>query len=202
MKRLIGAFIILFSLPAFGQDATDTIRLNFLYGSIPAKGYKKSEPKYFGGLKGGHVNIECNGRILDFTPKGNCPILPNDKKPKGGFSVNSSVHWDTASSKWITVKIPVTKEQLQELDTLFDTYSQRSPYDYAVFGMRCAAASYDVLAEVGIFKKLSQKNNIISNFYPKLLRKRVLKWAEEHNYEISYHEGRPSRKWESDEGLF
>lgn len=202
MKRLLGAFILVCSLPAFGQVATDTIKLNFLYGSIPAKGHKEKEPKYFGGLKGGHVNIEANGRVLDFTPKGNCPVLPNDKNPKGGFSINSSVYWDTASSKWATVKIPVTKEQLLYLDTLFSQYSQKSPYDYAVFGMRCAAASYDVLSEVGIFKPLSQKNNIISHFYPKLLRKRVLKWAKDNNYPVEYHTGRNSRKWESDEGIF
>jgi hypothetical protein len=182
--------------------APDTIRLNFLYGSVPAIGHKKSEPKWFGGLKGGHVNIEAKGRVLDFKPFGNCPIVPNQKKPTGGFVINRNVHWDTSSTKWISISIPVTSAQMRELDSLFDNYSQKTPYDYAVFGMRCAAASYDVLSDIGLMKPLSNKNNIINHFYPKLLRKKMLKWAQKNNYPIRYHEGRSTRKWENDEGLF
>jgi len=186
---------------ATAQDLTDTIQLHFLYGSVPSKGYKQSEKKLFGGIKGGHVNIEANGRILDFL-SGNCPILPENKRPTGGFYIKNSVYWDTATNKWLTIKIPVTREQLTALDTLFEQYAKETPYDYAVFGMRCAAASYDVLSEVGLVKKVPEKNNIVKNFYPKLLRKRMQKLAEKNNYPIIYHEGRNSRKWETDKGIF
>lgn len=186
----------------FGQQYADTIRLNFLYGSVPAKGYSASEPKLFGGLKGGHVNIEVNGRVLDFKPGNPCAIIPNNSKPGGGFHLADRIYWDTATTKWMTIRIPVTQEQVEKLDSLFTDYASQTPYDYAVFGMRCAAASYDVLSEIGIVKKLSYKNNIIANFYPKLLRKRMLKWAKENNYSVTFHEGRTSRKWESDEGFF
>lgn len=201
MKFLV--FVCLFTLPfiAAGQVRTDTVHVHFLYGSVPAKGYKDTEKKLFGGIKGGHVNIEVNGRILDFLP-GNCPILPENNKPTGGFRINNGIYWDTATTKWISIKIPVSKEQLVHLEALFDIYSQETPYDYAVFGMRCAAASYDVLSEIGLMKKVSRKQNIIKNFYPKLLRKRMVKWAQENNYPIRYHEGKPTRKWESDKGLF
>jgi hypothetical protein len=88
-----------------------------------------------------------------------------------------------------------------ELEDLFETYSKKSPYDYAVFGMRCAAASYDLLSEIGLFRKISMKNNILTNFYPKLLRKRILKWAKKNNYPVQHHEGRSTRVWEKDEGI-
>jgi hypothetical protein len=201
MKSFVAAFLLLFSGACYAQPATDTIKLNFLYGSIPAKGYKGTEPKLFGGLKGGHVNIQANGRVLDFRPEGNCHILPANQKPNGGFFINSSIYWDTATTKWVSISIPVTRQQLLQLDSLFNQYAQKTPYDYAVFGMRCAAASYDVLSEAGLFKQLSNKNNIIAHFYPKLLRKKMLAWAKKNNYSIYFHEGKPSRKWEKDEGI-
>ena len=202
MKLPLLFALLLSASSLFAQKYADTIQLNFLYGSVPAKGFGKSEPKLFGGLKGGHVNIEVNGRVLDFKPGNPCAIVPNNSKPGGGFHLNSRVSWDTAISKWMTIQIPVTQEQLDGLDSLFTDYANQTPYDYAVFGMRCAAASYDVLSEVGILKKRSYKNNILVNFYPKLLRKRMLKWAKENNYTVTFHEGRTSRKWESDEGFF
>lgn len=181
--------------------AQDTIRLNFLYGSVPAKGYKDTEAKRFGGLKGGHVNIEANGKVLDFKPFGNCAVLPNNKKPTGGFELNSSVTWDTASDKFISILIPVTSEQMQDLDSLMEIYSKKTPYDYAVFGMRCAAATYDVLSEIGLFRELPLKENIVKHFYPKLLRKKMFKWAKKNNYTIIEHSGRETRKWEKDKGI-
>lgn len=201
MKFFFLAFLFQ-SLSCTGQLYTDTIKLNFLYGSVPAKGYKNEEPKWFGGLKGGHVNIEANGKVLDFRPNGQCAILPDNKKPNGGFYLSQSLYWDTATTKWVSIKIPVTRQQLLKLTDVFIDVATKTPYDYAVFGMRCAAASYDVLSEIGLVKKMSEKNNIISNFYPKLLRKRMLKWAKKNNYPVYYHEGRTSRKWETDEGVF
>lgn len=199
--KLLVAIGLLISTTSFSQAISDTIKLHFLYGSVPAKGYKKTEPKLFGAKKGGHVNIEANGRILDFLP-GNCPILPENRKPTGGFRINHAIYWDTSNTKWITINIPVTQQQMTQLEKIFDEYSQCTPYDYAVFGMRCAAASYDVLSEIGLVKKRSDRSNIVANFYPKLLRKRMIKWAIENDFPISYHQGRTSRIWESDEGIF
>jgi hypothetical protein len=193
------AFILLTSFASRSQS--DTIHLNFLYGSIPAEGYHLTEQKVFGGLKGGHVNIEVNGKVLDFSPNGNCAVLPLWKNPKGGFTIHDKLKWDTATSKWMTIKIPITHEQLQQLDSLIETYAHQTPYGYAVFGMRCAAATYDVLSEVGIFKRMSYKDNIVAHFYPKLLRKQAIRWAKVNNYDMQFHDGRNSRKWESDLGV-
>jgi hypothetical protein len=192
---------IFFFLPGISAVSQQTIQLNFLYGSKPAKGYKDSEAKHFGGLKGGHVNIEVNGRVLDFLP-GKCPLFPDNKNPSGGYYINSSVSWDTTTTKWMTVIIPVSPEKIKRLESIMDSFAKQTPYDYAVFGMRCAAASYDVLSEIGLVKPLRNSKNVVKHFYPKLLRKKMLKWALRNNYCVIKHDGRSSRKWESDKGLF
>ena len=184
--------------PAF-LSAQELIKIHFLYGSKPAKGYKDSESKAFGGIKGGHVNIEARGRVLDFMP-GKCPLFPDNKNPTGGYHINNSVYWDTSSNKWMTIEVPLNDSQLQMLQNLMDSFSNETPYDYAVFGMRCAAASYDVLSEIGLMKELPNGKNVTKNFYPKLLRKRMLKWARKNNYRVIYHEGNERRKWEKDKG--
>jgi len=183
----------------FAGDSTYTIKINFLYGSKPAKGYHEQEARLFGGIKGGHVNIEAGGRVLDFTP-GNNPLFPHNKRPSGGFSINQSVSWD-GDDKWKTVVVPVSEEQYIELQKVFDSVAAQTPYDYAIFGMRCAAASYDVLSKIGLFEEYTNSKNVATHFYPKLLRKKVLKWAGKNNYTVISNEGRPSRKWESDKGL-
>jgi hypothetical protein len=203
MRSLLLTILTLVFLNLSANDSTTTsyfIKLNFLYGSKPAKGFKKTESVYFGGLKGGHVSIEAGGRVLDFMP-GNNPLLPNKTKPTGGFRLNQSIYWDTTSSKWAFVYVPVSAEQYNKLQVLFDSLSAHTLYDYAIFGMRCAAASYDVLSMIDLFPELSIKQNVAVHFYPKLLRKKILKWAKENNYIIREHEGRSSRKWESDKGV-
>jgi hypothetical protein len=198
--RTILIFVSLFLFNfCFASDSTYTIKINFLYGSRPAKGFHQQESKLFGGIKGGHVNIEAGGRVLDFRP-GNNPLLPNNKKPSGGFSVNQTNRC-SSTDKWKTIVVPVSESQYMALQELFDSVAARTPYDYAIFGMRCAAASYDVLSKIGVFKEYPNKKNVITHFYPKLLRKKVLKWADENNYTIISNDGRPTRKWESDKGL-
>ncbi len=200
MKLFILLFFILSGSLASANDSLYVIRINFLYGSRPAKGYHQQEEKLFGGIKGGHVNIEAGGRVLDFRP-GNNPLFPNNKKPSGGFSINDSIYWNSTTDKWATVIVPVSEDQYILSQHIFDSVASKTPYDYAIFGMRCAAASYDVLSKVGLFKEYSNSKNVATHFYPKLLRKKVLKWADENNYTVITHNGRISRKWESDKGL-
>ena len=146
------------------------LKINFLYGSKPAKGFKKTESKYFGGLKGGHVNIESGGRVLDFLP-GKNPVLPVRRNPSGGYKLNTTAYKNKDQDKWVTIIVPLTEEQFIRLHKLFDSVAANTPYDYAIFGMRCAAASYDVLSEIGLFKKLSNKKNISKHFLPQTFKK-------------------------------
>lgn len=191
---------MLLATSCFGQK--DTLRIHFRYGSKPARGYKEIEKVWFGGLKGGHVSLELEERVLDFLP-GKNPLFPNHAQPSGDFKINDGLYWNQSNdNKHSVVSIPITQEQKEELMSLFAQWDSAAPYDYAILGMRCASATYDVLSRVGLVKPLSRKWNIVRHFYPKLLRKRIYKMAGHLGWPVRYYEGRRTRKWESDRGIF
>lgn len=182
------------------QAQQHTITVHFLYGSVPAKGFEKTEKKKLGGKKGGHVTIETGDSIIGFQPKGTCHIFGEKKNANGYFKAESKKLWqnDTIASKYASVIIPVNDEQYSCVKNTFDNYLEKAPYDYAVFGMRCAAASYDVLEKAGLVKKRSRFSKWATYFYPQLLRRRLLKLAKENNYAVVKHSGRNSRVWEKE----
>ena len=198
MNKLI--FIVSSFLLINTISAQQTIAVHFLYGSKPAKGYKGTEKKWFGGIKGGHVTIETGDSIIGFQPGGNCHVFGKKEKANGYFSAKQKTNWvkDTVSLKYTTVLIPVDEDRYAKLKGTLNNYLQKSPYDYAVFGMRCAAATYDVLEDAGIVKKRTRMGKWVSFFYPQLLRRRILKIANEHNYAIVKTNGRTSRVWEKE----
>ena len=184
----------------FGQNQ-HTIKVYFKYGSKPARHFKKTEEKYFGGIHGGHVSIGVDTAVIGFSFYYGYHIFPNNKKLNGVYNFEGihKFRKDTVGFKYTTFQISLTDTQYYKLNTIFNNYLfLRTPYDYALFGMRCAAAAYDVLSQIGIFKVRSRCCNIISNFYPKLLRKKMFKLAKKNNYTILKHAGRTSRKWERD----
>ncbi len=179
-------------------SAQNSIAVHFLYGSKPAKGFKQIEKKAFGGKKGGHVTIEEEDKIIGFQPGGNCHVFGSKKKANGYFRADDKTKWiaDTVSRKYSSVIIPLTTGQYSKVKNTLKAYLEKRPYDYAVFGMRCAAATYDILEDAGIVKRRSRFGKWSSFFYPQLLRRRILKLAEKNNYTVIKHPGRSSRQWE------
>ncbi|MDB5203028.1 MAG: hypothetical protein JWQ27_2437 [Ferruginibacter sp.] len=196
MKKLLFLFCLSFAVVA--THAQQNITVHFLYGSVPAKGQLKTEKKVFGGKKGGHVTIEAGDSIFGFQPKGTCHMIGMKKNANGYFKAEQKTYWtkDTVSKKYTSVVIPVTAEQYAHVKNTFDQYLQKSPYDYAFLGMRCAAASYDVLEDIGVVKKRSRVGKWLSFFYPQLLRRKMIKLAEKNEYALVKHEGRKTRNWE------
>lgn len=197
MKSLLLAFL----LPSFlyAQNAGGkTIKIHFLYGSKPAKGFKQQETKWFGGILGGHVTIEINSLVIGFAPIGKNHILPHSKETHASFQKENLTEWvkDTSGLKYTSVEIPVTDSAYAIILETIKNYSNQPPYDYAVFGMRCAAAAYDILGKAGLLKEHSRLVMVCKNFYPKPFRRRILKLALQNNYTITSHDGRKSRKWE------
>lgn len=180
--------------------AQQTIAVHFLYGSKPANKHKTSETKWFGGKKGGHVTIETGDSIIGFQPGGKCHLFGKKKNANGYFSNEEKQNWiiDTATLKYTSIIIPIDEGNYLKVKTVVNKYLKQSPYDYAVFGMRCAAATYDVLEETGIVKKRSLLGKWTSYFYPQLLRRRLLKIANTKNYTVIKNKGRNSRKWEKE----
>ncbi len=199
--------IIILCLSASLAHANDSlyIKVHFLYGSKPAPKYKDSERKWFGGVLGGHVGIEGDsGRVLNFVSGGKCHLFAEKTNRTSCFKEHCpdqfySIFGGNADSmKKTIVYIPVTAAQKQKFDSIAAVYKKQTPYDYAVFGMRCSAAAYDILGLLNIFPHYSHTKTYKKIFYPKLLRKRLLKKADENGWTVVKVDGTGRRVWEKD----
>jgi len=180
-------------------------KVHFLYGSKPKKEFQKSEPRWFGGIWGGHVGIEVDSNtVLDFVPEGKFHWIAKNKNPHCKFAVHAikdfyEIFGGTSKAvKKATVVIPITKQQKQKLDSITLAYTAKPPYDYAFIGMRCGSAAYNILAQLGILKQYSYGKTYRRIFYPRRLRKRLLKKAKENNWAITKQNGTERREWEED----
>lgn len=161
------------------------LKVHFLYGLKPKSEFKGTEPKWFGGKLGGHVGIESSSnRILNFVPHGSFHWFAKKKDKHSMYAVHDSSSFYSIlgghpdSVKKIVVIIPISLQQKNAFDSIAACYLKQTPYDYALFGMRCGAASYEILAQLGIMKRYSYRKTYRKIFYPKKLRKRLLKKAK------------------------
>jgi hypothetical protein len=201
MRFLSTCVLVCFLSFLYGQsDSTYLIKVHFLYGSKPLKKYKNTEPRFFGGLHGGHVSIEIDNTDYGFVPEGKFHIIPHKRSCHSAFITKPTNGRDpyTDKDKVGTFLIPVTREQHDTLLALVSGYCSAAPYDYAFFGMRCAAAAQDLLGRAGIVPRKGKVSNVFSTFYPKKLRKRMFRLAKKKNYKVISREGRKTRKWEKD----
>lgn len=176
------------------------IKVHFLYGSKPKKKYRDTEKPWFGGLHGGHVSIEIDSDVVGFIPVRSVHVMQKNYNKHSKFVSEELEGWakDTATLKYTTITIPVSKAQLDTIRKIHAAYLKNAPYDYAFIGMRCAAATHDILGRAGIVSWKPNKVNMFKNFYPKLLRKQLLKLAKKRGYAITRQPGRKTRKWERD----
>ncbi len=199
------AILFLTAAKLHAQD-TAYIKVHFLYGSRPLKAYKETEPRWFGGILGGHVGIESKeNQIVNFIPHGKFRLVAKNKIKHSRYVVDSfhrfysrlgGQHPD--STKQAIIIIPVTLQQKEKFDSIASVYLEKTPYDYAFVGMRCGAATYEILAKLGILKQFTPAKTITKIAYPKKLRKRLLRKAEENGWTVIRQEGTTRRKWESD----
>ncbi|MDQ3111628.1 MAG: hypothetical protein M3R17_17200 [Bacteroidota bacterium] len=176
------------------------LTIHFLYGSKPAHGCKATEKKCFGGIHGGHVSMQIDSSIFSFTPKYGWHIISRHHKIEGGYITEDAATWanDTSGNKYISIRIPLADSQYSALVNLEKELLAQSPYDYAFLGMRCASACADVLSHLGIVKHRSNFGLIRKHFYPKRLRRKLLRYAKKNNLEVTRTKGRKTRKWERD----
>ncbi len=198
--------VLLWTSTSFGHGQDSAfIRVHFLYGSKPRSAYRESEPKWFGGKLGGHVGVEI-GRdsILNFLPAGKFHVFGKKEDRHSRFAIHdhdgfySMFGGEPDSMKRAVVTIPITPQQRITLDSLAAAYLASTPYDYAFFGMRCGAATYDVLSQVDILKAYGRSALVRKIFYPKKLRKRLFRLAEQQHWHLECHTGSSRRKWERD----
>ena len=202
MKRYLVTLSLLFLLIGFSFGQTGkSINVYFLYGSRPALFHKNHEARYLGGKHGGHVTIGFDTLVIGFVPYKGFHVFAHRKHFKSTFRIEEIHQFlnDTFGSKYATFEIAVTDSQYGILTGVLTKYLNKNPpYDYAFLGMRCASATYDILSQMGIFEEKSRFSNIISNFYPKKLRRKMFSLAKINNYKVKTKKGRSSRKWEND----
>lgn len=198
-------FLGLFLSKAVICSASDStiLKVHFLYGSKPKKEHKSTELKWFGGLHGGHVGIETDSnKILNFVPNGTFHWFAKKDTRNSRFVLHNFEDFysifgsESKNVKKSIISVPISGAQKQLFDSIAAAYLTKTPYDYAFIGMRCGAAGYDILAQLGILPILNHKKMYRSIFYPKKLRKRVLKRAKIHNWSCKLEVGIATRKWE------
>lgn len=204
IKR-IKCVCLLLVLLWYPVDARESIiKVHFLHGSNPKKEFIKSEKRWFGGIKGGHVGIEIDSdRVISFLPEGRFHIFPRRKK-HSVFKIQSvndfynEIAGSSDSIKKTIVEIPLSTRGKLLLDSLSRTYITSVPYDYAFFGMRCSSACHDILGKIGVLRPYSLRTLWLRIFYPKILRRKILKMAEQNNWIVERYAGTTRRIWEKD----
>lgn len=206
--RLILISSLLLSLSFSQTHAQDSkqyqIHIQFKHGSRVKKAYKEVEKPELGGKLGGHVVIRIDSQVCSFRhDKGTgVHIFPKRKKQKytGHFECVAVQEWETEIEgySFTSIAVPISAKQWENLHQIYNCYQESSPHDYAFFGMRCAASCRKILSQTQILPKRSRCRSILSSFYPRMLRKRLEKWAKAHNFTITKRIGNDRRVWEKD----
>lgn len=156
-------------------------------------------------MLGGHVGIESDSnRVYSFEGRGKHHIFAKRKKKHSIYrEIDTITFWNIFgthgdSVKKLTIVLPISNLQKQILDSVTKAYTADTPYDYAVFGMRCGASTYEILAQMGMLKQYSYFKTYMKIFYPRRLRKRLIKKAETYQWTMTRCEGTERRKWEKD----
>jgi hypothetical protein len=185
--------------------AQDSLTIHFLYGSKPAKNYKHTQKKWFGGKLGGHVGIAVNNdSVLHFLYKGKFHVVANKRNKHSQYLYSALPDFylylakQKDSFKTVAVTLPITTQQKNIFDSMKQNYLNCTPYDYAFIGMRCGAATYDMLAILDIVPKQKKSTTIAKIFYPRKLRKKILHLASTNNWHVQYTIGTATRNWEKD----
>lgn len=191
------ALVLYGLLSAFCLQANDTVKVLFVYGSRPKT---KSEAKWFGGIHGGHVSVQYGQGYASFIPRGKFHVVRSRKDFHSAFTTEEgrSFVFDTSNCRYAIISIPVTASRKKALDSVISVRLDSTPYDYAFIGMRCASSAYEVMSSAGIFPSMSHAGMVRKYFYPKKLRKRLLKEARKNHWPVFYRPGRSTRKWEND----
>lgn len=204
MKLLILLLFYFISFLIYSQDTT-YLKVHFLYGSKPMKKYIDTESDWFGGILGGHVGLGTSDeKIVSFFPFGKFHWIAKNDDKHSTFTFHSEYNFyavlggNPDSVKKAIVYIPITSQQKEKFDSITTAYLKQTPYDYALIGMRCGAATYDILAQLDIFPKYSYSKTYKKIFYPRKLRKRLFKKALENGWKINRIEGSKRRRWERD----
>ncbi len=199
MKNLLLLFVSLISLwPVFAQD-TLYATVHVIYGSKPKA---EGEGNWFGGKWGGHIGLEiAPDTVIHFNP--GCEFTILRRKAGPGTYRSSTVEsfyctFGCDMVKTLQVRIPITAAGRDSLRAISERFLEEAPYPYAFYGMRCTAACYHLLSVASVFPEKSEGKMIRKFFYPRRLRKFLLRKARKNDWLVTRTEGSERRKWDHD----
>jgi len=207
MRYILFSFLLFpfLSLSQEFQDYTETIEVRFLYGSKPKPGHKKDQKRWFGGMLGGHVGIKYDeNRNLTFFYEGRPHIFQRKNRPCGRYDLQSDSAFNyimdehVDSVKTLVIYIPITYHQKVKYVSLCADYVNKSPYDYAFFGVRCAYSTYHILSQIGVVTKYGYFRMWSKVFYPQILRSKLKHQAKKNGWLMIKKKGTHRRIWERD----
>ncbi len=191
--------------PLFAQSDSLSIKVHFLHGSKPKFKFRHEEDRWFGGILGGHAGVEYEpDQIISFLPKARFHVFAHPRLINSKFSLHDTVSFheilggNYGSVKKTIITIRISAQQKASLDSIVALYKARSPYDYAFFGMRCGAATYDLLARAGIQEPYSFTKTWSRFFYPRKTRRKLERLAASKGYAVTKMPGSTKRIWEKD----
>lgn len=201
LSRLLIGMMLLASEYTLAQSVTQ-IKIHYLHGSRPAKAYRHVEPRYFGGLYGGHYGIELtDGRVVHFRRSGRFHLVAQKRKRNGRFQLDTTqafygIYGGVPDSMQRTVfTVPVSVEHYERLLLAVESYCAASPYDYAFLGMRCSAATCQLLGIAGVVKPDQPRRLWWRVFRPMKLYKKLEKKAAQHAWRVEHQRGTRQRVW-------
>lgn len=184
-------------------SAQSTLNVYFLYGSRPAKAYRTSETKWFGGKMGGHVALGLSAdSLLNFMPLGKFHRIAHRDPKHSHYILLDSAQFGNVfggsggAIKTATIEIPIDSAKRSNFIEIETRYLAETPYDYAFLGIRCASATDEILAKLGVTRKRSYWGTIFGTFHPKVLRKRLLKLARTAHWKVTFTRGSNRRRWQ------
>jgi hypothetical protein len=198
IMKLLTLLFLLVSSCSFAQDSL-FVTVHVIYGSKPLV---KEESKWFGGRWGGHIGLEVSpGKVVHFFGSGRFRTFEGKADP-GVFAISTVEDFyctfDCDSSRRMAVKIPVAATQYAQLDSIVNSYHENPPYAYAFFGMRCTSACYHLLSWADAVPDHKKGKMVRKFFYPRKLRRYLIRKSKKKGWEITYTKGRKTRKWDHD----
>ncbi len=183
------------------KNFIEEISIHFIHGSYPKKNCF-DQRKTVGGLLGGHIEIEIDGLVygFEFGDRQNIHIFPRNAPNSfnGRFTLKKKADWilETKYDKITTIRVPIDALKKTQLIEKLQSYKTSPPYDYAFFGMRCASSTYEDIATAGVLPKKARFQYVVNAFYPRQLRKKMVRWARTNMIMVEFKKGVDCRVWE------
>lgn len=202
-SRFLSCCLFILLVLPWHAHAQAEIEVDFLFGSRPRHAFRHTEPRWFGGKMGGHVGIAWQAdSVISFVPAGKFHWFSHGRERHSRFIVQTrQAFWEIFGSpadsvRQLRIRIPLDSLQTDQMARIVMAYQQQSPYDYALVGMRCAAATADILADIGILPRLAPRKFARTFYKPRVLRRHMIFLAEQHGWQMDFQEGTSRRRWE------